>query len=123
TINALTNGTNYNVVLRADNGVGVSSTSVASGGTPRSVPGAPVQVQAIGSPSSAQVSWLAPLSSGGSNVVGYSASAYAASTGGSALATCASTSTSCQITGLSNDTTYYFDVTATNAAGTGLASS
>jgi hypothetical protein len=50
-------------------------------------------------------------------------SAYTAPTGGSAVATCTSATLGCAISGLSNDATYYFDVSATNVVGMGPASS
>jgi hypothetical protein len=46
-------------------------------------------------------------------------SAFAASSGGSAIVTCATSALTCLVSGLSNDATYYFSVVATNAAGAG----
>jgi titin len=123
TIAALTNGTDYNVVLRADNGVGSSTTSASASATPLTVPGVPTQVLVTGSDASAQISWSAPASDGGSPVLSYTASAFTAISGGSAVSTCTSTTMNCVVGGLTNDTTYYFDVSATNSAGAGLSSS
>jgi titin len=123
TISSLTNGTLYNVMLRAENGVGGSVASSTASSTPRTLPGAPTQVVATGGATSAQVSWNVPTSNGGAPILSYSASAYAAATGGSAVASCTSATLSCTISGLSDDTTYYFDVSSINVAGTGPTSS
>ncbi len=123
TISSLSNGTIYSVELRADNGVGTGPASFAASGTPFTVPGAPTQVQAVGGPTSATISWSVPTSNGGSVVTGYVASAYAGATGGSATSSCATSTLTCPITGLANDTTYYVSVGAVNAAGSGVASS
>ena len=123
TISSLSNGTSYSVELRADNGVGSSLPSAPSSATPRTLPGPPTLVSASGGATSATVSWAAPISDGGAAITSYVASAFAASSGGSAIATCTTSSSTCTINGLSNDTTYYFSVTAANAAGTGAPSS
>jgi hypothetical protein len=123
TISSLTNGTLYNVLVRTDNGVGDSTASSSSSSTPRTLPGAPTQVVATGGAASAQVTWNVPTSNGGAPILSYSASAYTVSSGGSAVASCTSATLSCTISGLSNDTTYSFDVSANNVAGTGPTSS
>jgi outer membrane protein OmpA-like peptidoglycan-associated protein len=123
TISSLTNGTLYNVMLRAVNGVGDSTASSSSSATPRTLPGAPTQVVAVGGATSAQVSWNVPTSTGGAPILSYNASAYTAATGGSAVTSCTSATLTCTIAGLTNDTTYYFSVSATNVAGTGPTSS
>jgi titin len=120
-ISSLSNGTNYNVVLRADNGVGSSTTSASSSASPFTVPGMPTLALVTGGSTSAQVLWSAPSSNGGSPILSYSALAFSASSGGSAVSSCTSSTLTCVISGLTNDTTYYFSVTATNAAGVGPA--
>ena len=122
TIPSLTNGTTYSVIIRADNGVGSGPSSAPASGTPYALPGAPVNVHATGAAASSQVAWSAPVNNGGSAITIYTASAFTTLTGGSAVATCSSSSLSCVISGLTNDTTYYVSVTATNAAGMGPAS-
>jgi outer membrane protein OmpA-like peptidoglycan-associated protein len=121
TISSLSNGSTYNVVLRADNGVGPSAASAPSSATPLTVPGMPTLALVTGGSTSAQVLWSAPSSNGGSPILNYTASAFSASSGGSAVSSCTSSTLTCSVSGLSNDTTYYFSVTATNAAGVGPA--
>jgi outer membrane protein OmpA-like peptidoglycan-associated protein len=69
------------------------------------------------------VSWTAPSSNGGSSITGYSVQY--STDGGSTWTTssCSGTSTSCTVTGLTNGTSYIFQVAATNSVGTGSYSS
>lgn len=121
-ISGLTNGTSYSVKLRATNAIGVSSASASVTGVPAAAPTAPRAVTVSAGQESVSVSWSAPSSNNGSEITGYSARAYTASTGGSPAATCSSTTTSCVISGLTNGTLYFIDVVAINAAGTSVAS-
>jgi Fibronectin type III domain/Calx-beta domain len=81
------------------------------------VPGAPTGVTAVAGNHQAVVSFAAPASDGGNPVNAYTVTA---SPGG---AKASSVSSPITVTGLTNGTTYTFKVTATNAAGTGPASS
>ena len=80
------------------------------------VPGAPTSVSLVAGDAQLTVSWTAPADSGSSAITSYTASTSSGST-------CSTSSTSCVITGLTNGTSYSVSVTATNAVGTGSASS
>jgi hypothetical protein len=76
------------------------------------VPGPPTDVNAVPGDGQVEVSWNAPVDTGGIVITSYTASAFP---GG---ASCTSATTSCVITGLTNGDTYSITVTATNAVGT-----
>ena len=119
----LTAGTSYTFTLKATNASGTSAASAASTGVVTGSPTAPTNVVAVGgtpAPSGdLNVTWSAPASSGVGTIDSYTATS---STGSK---TCTSTSTApatptlgCQLTGLTNGTSYTVTVTATNSAGT-----
>ena len=74
------------------------------------VPDAPTAVSATGLGELATVSWTAPASDGGSDIVSYTVT----SSGGQS---CTTTSTSCTVAGLTVGTSYTFSVVATNGIG------
>lgn len=118
-VGGLTNGQSYTFTVTAANAAGTGPSSAASAPvTPRTVPGAPTGVVAQPGNGSAQVSWTAPLSNGGSVISSY---AVTAMPGG---ATCAWSSgpLECTLSGLSNGQPYTFTVVAHNAAGDGAPS-
>jgi Fibronectin type III domain/Putative Ig domain len=120
TIPGLTNGTSYSVSVRADNAIGHGTPSASANATPITVPGAPVDVIAAADSASADISWVAPGSNGGSPITGYTATAYTSAAGTTPVGTACTTATlACSVTGLTNGTTYYIGVVATNAAGSG----
>ncbi len=125
TIASLTNGTTYYVDVIATNAVGSSAASSPRVTVvPATVPGAPRTVTATAAVKSAVVKWAAPTSTGGSAITGYTARAWSASTGGTQVSSCGWTTgtLTCTIPTLITGTRYYVDVVATNAVGTGAAS-
>ncbi len=131
TATGLTNGTKYYFRVTALNALGEGPASAQVSVTPAVMPPpAPPPVSPPGAPSalmvgvaSAQVSlsWTAPATTGGSPVKSYNV--YMSTAPGVAGAKVASvTGTIYTATGLTNGTTYYFEVTAVNAAGEGPAS-
>ena len=83
-------------------------------GVPASVPGAPGDVRAVGGNAQATISWAAPLSDGGSPIIGYGVR----SQPGDASCTTAG-ELSCTVSGLVNGTAYMFTVRALNSVGSG----
>jgi hypothetical protein len=121
TVTGLEPGTSYTFTVEAENSYGFSLASDASSSvtTPTTVPGAPTGVSATDAANGQSVvSWTAPADTGGTSITGYTVT----SSGGQ---TCSWTTgdLSCTVTGLTNGTSYAFTVTATNARGTGSASS
>ena len=111
TVNRLTNGTSYTFWVNAYNGKRLSVASVhvvMKSGVPTAA-----HVQAIAGNHAATLSFSAV--NNGSKITRYAATS---SPGPSKMCTTTG-ATSCTVRGLTNDTTYRFRVTATNAWGTG----
>jgi hypothetical protein len=121
-VTGLVNGTDYTYTVTAKNVAGLGSASAESSVvTPRTKPGKPVIGTPVSGNASATVSWTAPTVDGGADITAYTVRAYR----GTVLArtvVVAGTATSATVTGLVNGTGYAFTVSATNAAGEGLAS-
>jgi uncharacterized protein (TIGR02145 family) len=121
TVTGLTNGTAYTFTVTATNANGTGPASSASNSvTPAptsTVPGAPTIGTATAGNAQATITFTAPGSNGGSAITSYTVTS---SPGGITATGSASPVT---VTGLTNGTAYTFTVTATNAIGTGPASS
>jgi len=96
-----------------------SGAGTCRGSRPVSVPTSPVGLTALASASTVTVNWGAPISSGGSPITGYTATAFDAPVGGSAVGGCtaAGTASSCSFPAAVGRT-YYAEVVARNAQGT-----
>ena len=119
TVTGLTNGTAYVFQVRGVNAAGSGAWSTASAAvTPGArVPGAPTGVRAVAGDARADVTWAAPVDTGGQAITGYTVTSVP---GG---LTCSTTGTlACTVTGLTNGQAYVFTVTARNATGVGPAS-
>lgn len=114
---SLNNGQAYSFEIRAVNAAGSSAWSGSVSATPRTVPGAPTIGTATAGNAQASVTFSAPGSNGGAAITGYTVTS---SPGG---ITGTGASSPIVVTGLTNGQAYTFTVTATNAAGTGAASS
>jgi titin len=117
-ISGLTNGTSYDIKLRAVNSAGPGDASAASSSvTPVSVPGAPTWLWGIPRDGHLIAHWSAPSSDGGSPITGYTLEIEGGEFGWwnpKILTTC---SPGCVVIGLTNGSFYRFTVTATNAIG------
>lgn len=115
-VTGLANGTSYTITIVAQNHTGNSDTATSTAAVmPIGSPSAPTGVIATSDNTTSTVAWLAPAYVG-TGSVSYKVTA---SPGG---ATCATTKLTCTVSGLTNGTAYTFVVVATNAAGSGLAS-
>ena len=122
TVTALTNGTAYTFTVAAVNAVGTGPRSLPSSPvTPMAaapnVPTAPGSVTATPGIASANLSWTAPSSDGGSPITGYLVTTFPAT----ASAVVTVTGTTASVAGLANGATYTFSVAASNVNGTGPA--
>ncbi|MHB8512297.1 MAG: RCC1 domain-containing protein [Actinomycetota bacterium] len=117
----LTNGTKYYYTVTALNVVGESGQSHEAYSTPFTIPGAPRNLSASPGDTQVSLSWAPPASDGGATITSYNI--YRSTSSGAEIfvAQVASVTTYTD-TGLTNGTTYYYEVTAQNAAGEGAIS-
>ena len=118
TATGLSNGTAYTFNIYATNEVGNGITSDAVNATPVTVPGAPTALSAVGGNTRIDLSWTAPASNGGSAITSYTVE-YTPSGESPVTVSTGNTSTSYQITGLTNGKAYTVRVAAASAVGTG----
>jgi predicted RNA-binding protein with TRAM domain len=121
TVTGLAPGAKYYFEVTAVNSAGEGAPSDIVSATTSGPPSAPPSLAANGGNQQVSLSWVAPLSDGGSPVTGYNVyMSSSAASRGTELATV--TSTGYTVTGLTNGTKYFFRVTAVNALGEGPAS-
>lgn len=120
-VSGLTLGTTYTFVVFATNAIGNSADSTASNSQrAATAPSAPtIGTATIASPTSVSVSYTAPANNG-EPITSYTATS---SPGGITGTVNTAGSGSITVSGLTSGTAYTFTVTATNAVGTGPASS
>lgn len=121
-VTGLTNGDSYTFTVTATNLAGNGPASAPSSPVvPYTVPGAPTGVSAQAGNAQATVTFTAP-NNGGSTITSYRATATDSTTlaNGSEMAT--GSVSPITVKGLTNGDSYTFTVTATNLAGTGMAS-
>jgi predicted RNA-binding protein with TRAM domain len=128
TVGGLTNGESYTFTVTATNANGTGPVSIPSNSVvPSAVPDAPTGVTGVAGDSSAAVSWT-PGFNEGSAITSYSVSATDNTTPANGGQTCTYTvsqpeNDTCTVSGLTDGDSYTFTVSATNANGTGAASS
>jgi hypothetical protein len=129
-LHALGNGTSANGVFVYANAFPTGSYNASNywvdvmfaPNTSATTPSAPGNVSATPATGSAQVSWTAPASDGGTPITGYTITPYVGSTAQATVNVADGSATSAVVTGLTNGTAYTFTVTAKNGVGSGPAS-
>ena len=129
-VSGLTNGTAYNVSVRAVNIIGAGAASAPQAATPATVPDAPTIVgdTVAGSNSQLSADFTPPANDGGAAITSYQYSTDGGATwrdrdaGTTASPLVISTLSSDGTTPLTNGTTYFVELRAVNSAGAGQAS-
>ncbi|GAA3731331.1 hypothetical protein GCM10022239_04910 [Leifsonia bigeumensis] len=118
-ITGLINGRTYYVSLQTQNTSAMYSVRSAPRvpATPSLQPGAATDVTAVAGDATATVSWTAPMSTGASAITGYTV--WCSVEGGAYTQCATSTTSSVQVTGLTNGSSYTFEVFTANSDGTG----
>jgi hypothetical protein len=121
TVGGLTNGTTYRFTVAAKNSNKTGANSALSNPVvpaAPTAPSAPQSPQAVAGYTAATVSWSPPTNDGNSPISGYTVTA---SPGGATVSVDGNL-TQAAVRGLTNGTSYTFQITAANAAGTSAAS-
>lgn len=116
-VTGLANGTPYTVDVTATNGAGTGKASASVTATPYGVPGQATGLIATPGDGTVALTWQAAADNG-SAIMGYSVEVSPPPAGQPQITTVGVTTTH-QVTGLANGTTYTFTVMATNQAGPG----
>jgi titin len=128
TVTGLTNGVTYEFRVAAENSAGLGAWSDTVTATPEAeivetVPGAPTGLQATAGDAQVALSWTAPADTGNSPITSYTVRYKATDatdwTTRDVTARSRDAATSTTVTGLTNGTTYEFQVAAVNAIGAG----
>ena len=118
TLTGLTNGTTYQVQVRATNRVGNGPFSPSAKEKPYTVPSAPAAPTLTVQSTALAVSWSAPSDNGGAAIAGYKVGRCSTSCNTDSNWTVTTlTGTTTTLTGLTNGTAYQVRVAATNSAG------
>jgi len=114
-VTGLTNGASYTFTVVATNKAGSGASSSVSGAViPSTVPDAPVSAVGTFGDGRVSVTWAAPITNGGSAIIGYTVTSSPTSDG------CTTNGAlGCTVLGLSNGVSYVFTVVARNANGKG----
>ena len=122
TISSLNNATTYYFEVVATNGYGDSVVSNEASATPAGVASAPTLTAATPGAGNVTLRWTAPGSNGGSALTGYVVYDGTTASPTTKVTSVSSSTTSVTVSSLTAGTTYYFEVVATNAAGSSPAS-
>lgn len=122
-ITNLLDSTKYYFKVAATNSAGTGDFTapieVETGPEPASVPGKPQDLAAIGKTQEVDVSWKPPVNDGGKAITGYQLQRSLSATGPWTNEGPIADSLSKVVTGLADNTTYYFRVAADNSVGLG----